>query len=144
MINVLHKILPNYNSKQFNAFIAKSLFVSADNGHALHPNYSKLYDDVNSPPLGSGVSIKYDMRGSYATDLMSALPVKLAAEKAGVELLPMMSRNDKIAGSTIGPIVSTSLGIKTSIREIVSVKDVQSLVKLMTELFNNYENYMFK
>lgn len=31
-----------------------------------------------------------------------------------------------------------------SIREIVSVKDVQSLVKLMTELFNNYENYMFK
>lgn len=152
---VLHKILPNYDSKKFNAFVARSLFVSTDNGQATHPNYMHIFDNTNSAPIGAGVLLKKDARGSYATELSTQVPVRRAADKIGVKLNSSMNRNDYPSSSTIGPIVSTQLGIPTvdigspmlamhSIRETVAVKDVESMMKLLLELYNNYEEYRLK
>lgn len=152
---VLHKILPNFSKTEFNAFIARSLFVSCDNGHAVHPNYSRLHDEMHSPPMGCGVLLKKSPVSSYATDLTSSYSLKKAAVKAGVPVEPLINRNDIPSGSTIGPIVSTLLGIKTvdigspqlamhSVRELVAVKDIESNVKLLIELYNNYEECRFE
>lgn len=152
---ILHKILIKFTSSEFNAFLAKSLFVSADNGQGTHPNYAHIFDPENSPRLGSGVMLKKDAQGSYATELISQVPVRRAADKVGVKLNKSMNRNDYPSGSTIGPIVSTRLGIQTvdigspmlamhSIRETVAVKDVESMMRLMLELYNNYEEYRLK
>lgn len=152
---VIRKILPNRSQQQINAFIAKSLFVSSDNAHAIHPNYPRFHDDMHAPVMGSGVVVKKSPASSYATDLMSAFALKRAGEKIGISTPYLIGRNDGRSGSTIGPIVSTNLGIPAvdigspqlamhSIREIVAVKDVESNMKLLIELYNNYEEYRFK
>lgn len=152
---VIRKILPNFNQKEINAFISRSLFVSSDNAHAVHPNYSRMHDDMHAPTMGSGVCLKKSPGSSYATDLTSAFPLKRAAEKIGVSLPPIINRNDIRAGSTIGPIVSTRIGIPTvdigspqlamhSVREAVAVKDVEDNMKLLIEIYNNYEEYRLK
>lgn len=151
---VLKKLFRN-DLKKYNNFISKSLFVSSDNAQAIHPNYMKLYDSQNSPSMGNGVSVKKSPEDSYATDLFSSYPLKKAAEKAGVNLQVMINRNDIPSGSTIGPIVSTSIGIPTvdigqpqlamySIRELVAVKDVEDNMKLLIEIYNNYDNFRLK
>lgn len=152
---VIRKILPNFNQKEINAFISRSLFVSSDNAHAVHPNYSRIHDEMHAPAMGSGVCLKKSPAASYATDLTSAFPLKRAAEKIGVNLPPIINRNDIRAGSTIGPIVSTRIGIPTvdigspqlamhSVRETVAVKDIEDNMKLLIEIYNNYEEYRLK
>ena len=154
-LEVVLKKFFNDDLKNYNSFVSKSLFVSSDNAQAIHPNYIRLYDKQNSPCLGNGVSIKKSPEDSYATELFSSYPLKKAAEKAGVNLQAMINRNDIPSGSTIGPIVSTSLGIPTvdigqpqlamhSIRELVDVKDVEDNMKLLIEIYNHYDNYRLK
>lgn len=155
LTTVLHKILPNYDSNKFNAFIARSLVVSSDNAHAIHPNFSSKHDVMHAPPMGSGVVLKKSPGVQYATDMMSSYPLKKAAEVSGVPIQFLINRNDIPSGSTIGPHVSTLIGIPTvdigqpqlamhSIRETVTVKDVEYNTKLLTELYNHYENYRLK
>ncbi|OHT13790.1 putative M18 family aminopeptidase 2 [Tritrichomonas foetus] len=160
--SVIKRLIPepaegeNISVKQkYFAFIAKSLVVSSDNAHAVHPNYSSKHDPMHAPPMGSGVVIKKSPGVQYATDLVSSYPLKKAAEKSAVKLMYLINRNDIPSGSTIGPHVSTQLGIPTvdigqpqlsmhSIREIVTVRDVEDNMKLLVELYNNYEEYRYK
>ncbi|KAK8893473.1 hypothetical protein M9Y10_021895 [Tritrichomonas musculus] len=155
LTTILHKILPTYNSNKFNAFIARSLVVSSDNAHAVHPNYSSKHDVMHAPPMGSGVVLKKSPGVQYATDMASSYPLKKAAEVSGVPLQYLINRNDIPSGSTIGPHVSTLVGIPTvdigqpqlamhSIRELVTVKDVEYNTKLLIELYNHYEDYRLK
>lgn len=129
--------------------------MSSDNAQGVHPNYSRLYDEMNSPILRGGVSLKKSVDDEYATDLTSLGPLKIAAEKVGVKLQRMMNRNDIPSESTIGPIVSTNLGIMAvdigqpqlamhSVRELVAVKDVEDNSKLLTEIYNHYDEYRLK
>ncbi|OHS97879.1 putative aspartyl aminopeptidase [Tritrichomonas foetus] len=135
--------------------IAKSLFVSSDNAHAVHPNFSTKHDKMHQPLLSKGVVLKSAPHGSYGTDMTSSYPLKHAAKACGVPLQMFMNRNDIPSGTTIGPIVSTRLGIPTvdigqpqlsmhSIRETMAVKDADYLTKLLTELYNNYEEHRLK
>ncbi|KAK8887629.1 hypothetical protein M9Y10_038682 [Tritrichomonas musculus] len=75
--------------------------------------------------------------------------------KVGVKLQRMMNRNGIPSGSTIGPIVSTNLGIMAvdigqpqlamhSVRELVAMKDVEDNFKLLTEIYNHYDEYRLK
>lgn len=152
---ILHKILNKFNKKEFNAFIARSLVVSNDNGHAVHPNYSSRHDEMHAPKMGEGIVLKMSPCGLYATDLTSSYPLIKAAKVANVPIQKMINRNDIESSTTIGPIVSSNLGIATvdigspqlamhSIREIVAIKDVEYNVKLLIELYNRYDDYRLK
>lgn len=152
---VLHKILSAFNKSEYNAFIAKSLAISNDNGHAVHPNFSSFHDEMHAPKMGEGVVVKKSCCDSFATDMTSSFPVIKAAEIAGVPIQKFIIRNDMKSGTTIGPIISTDLGIATvdlgtpqlamhSIREIVAVKDVEYNMKLLIELYNHYDDYRIK
>ena len=151
--NLLPSVLEKIVGRQkYSAVVSRSLLVSSDNAHAIHPNYHEKHDPMHAPYLGAGTVLKRSPGQSYATDMTSACPLLMALKKLGLNAQALMNRNDIPSGSTIGPHVSTQMGIATvdigqpqlamhSIRELVAVKDVEELTTLLEELYNHYEQY---
>ena len=62
--------------------LADSFMISADNAHALHPNYTDKTDPVNRPVLNGGIVIKYNANQKYCTDGVSAAIFKDMCDRA--------------------------------------------------------------
>lgn len=94
-------------------FLRSSLCISADNAHALHPNYPERHDPNHAPVLNAGPALKTNANQRYATSPRGASVVRRAAQAAGIPLQEFVSNNTMPCGSTIGPITATRLGIET-------------------------------
>ena len=69
------------------AKLAQSFLLSADNAHAMHPNYPDKCDPVNRPRLGGGVVLKHSGSQKYTTDGASGVSsAAWEAVGAGVSL----------------------------------------------------------
>ena len=112
--------------------------VSADNAHAVHPNYRERHDPDHQPIVNRGPAIKLNSNQRYATSARSAAMLQRVFDEAGVPSQVFVSRNNMPCGSTIGPITATRLGIETvdvgvpqlsmhSARELCGVDDPISL-----------------
>ena len=113
---------------------AKSYIISADTGHAVHPNYAEKHDPTNRPVLGGGPILKYSSNQRYVTNSETASMFKLACKHSGVPCQNFALRSDIVGGSTIGPAISSITSIPTvdigtailamhSIREFASTID---------------------
>ena len=122
-----------------------SFLVSADMAHALHPNYSDRHEPDHKPLFGKGLVIKHNANQRYATDALSAALFREVGSRSemlkkdsgsGIPSQEFCVRSDMACGSTIGPILSSGLGVRTvdvgapqlsmhSIREMCAVKDVR-------------------
>lgn len=94
-------------------FLRSTLCISADNAHALHPNYPERHDSNHAPLLNGGPAIKINANQRYATSPRGEAIVRAAAVEAGIPLQTFVSNNVMPCGSTIGPITATRLGIET-------------------------------
>jgi aspartyl aminopeptidase len=125
---------------------AASSCVSADNAHAVHPNYPERHEPGHRPIVNGGPAIKVNSNQRYATSATTAAAFQRACERAGVPWQVFVSRNNMPCGSTIGPITSTRLGIATvdvgvpqlsmhSARELCGAGDPLHLRDALVEFF---------
>ncbi|PIS28040.1 MAG: M18 family aminopeptidase [Candidatus Marinimicrobia bacterium CG08_land_8_20_14_0_20_45_22] len=101
------------NREDYLIALSKSILISADVAHAVHPNYTDLYEPHHQNALNRGPVIKINAMKKYATTIDSSLWFEDCCRKAGVPFQKYIHRTDKVCGSTIGPIVSTNLGVQT-------------------------------
>jgi aspartyl aminopeptidase len=95
------------------AALAASSCLSADNAHAVHPNYSERHEPGHRPLVNHGPALKVNANQRYATTASSAQSFQRACERVDVPWQVFVSRNSMPCGSTIGPITATRLGIDT-------------------------------
>lgn len=127
--------------------LADSFMVSADNGHALHPNYPDKSDSDNRPILNGGIVIKYSANQKYTTDSISAGLFKAICRTADVPFQIFINRSDILGGSTLGNISNAHVSLNTvdiglpqlamhSPYETCGVKDTAYLITAMETFFS--------
>ncbi|MEV0650599.1 M18 family aminopeptidase [Phytomonospora sp. NPDC050363] len=92
---------------------AASVCVSADMGHAVHPNYSEKHEPGHHPLPNGGPLLKVNVNQRYSTDGAGRGIIAAACERAGVPWQAFVSNNAMPCGTTIGPITAARLGITT-------------------------------
>lgn len=121
---------------------SRSMMVSADMAHGVHPNYADKHEPQHRPMLNGGPVIKSHADWKYATEAESAAAFRGLCEDHGVPVQNFVTRSDLACGSTIGPIVASSLGMRTvdvgnamwsmhSIREMAGSRDQPHMVAAM-------------
>ena len=131
---------------EIQAMLAKSFMISADNGHAVHPNHGEYADPVNAPVLNGGIIIKFNASQKYSTDGYSAAVFRDLCLKADVPIQTYTNRSDIPGGSTLGNISNTKVAVPTvdiglpqlamhSSYETAGAKDTEYLVKAVSYFF---------
>ena len=126
--------------------LANSFMISADNGHAVHPNHPEYADANNAPVMGSGVVLKFNASQRYTTDGITAAIFRKVCESAGVAVQTYCNRADIPGGSTLGNISLSQVSVPTadiglpqlamhSCYETAGVQDVLSLEAAMQEFY---------
>ena len=133
---------------QLHGLLSRSWCLSADNAHAVHPNYRERHESKHAPLPNHGVALKLNGNQRYATSARGAAFLRSVAESHDIPLQTFVSRNNMPCGSTIGPITATKLGIEAidvgvpqlsmhSAREMCGADDPQNLVNLMTAFYRS-------
>ena len=93
--------------------LVKSMLWSCDMAHSVHPNYPAKYESHHRPEMNKGPVVKINANARYATNSPGIVLTEEVAREAGVPLQLFVVRNDSPCGSTIGPMLSSALGIRT-------------------------------
>ncbi|MDP7068421.1 MAG: M18 family aminopeptidase [Acidimicrobiales bacterium] len=130
--------------EQFLRALNRSICVSADGAHAVHPNYVDRHEPQHRVVLNGGPVIKTNANVRYATDAESNAIFQSVCRSAGVPFQQYAHRTDLLCGSTIGPITAAQLGMSVvdvgsaqlsmhSAREMGGSEDPAYLTSALTE-----------
>jgi len=146
--NLLERIMISQGKSREDFFraLARSFMISADLAHAVHPNSGEKHDPIIRPLINKGPVIKISASQSYTTDSNSDAVYEEICKMAGVPVQKFVNRSDERGGSTIGPISSTHLDIRSvdmgspilamhSIRELAGVLDHTYVTKSFEEFY---------
>jgi aspartyl aminopeptidase len=151
-------------STAYEQTLSTSFLVSADMAHSVNPNYAAKYESEHRPEMNAGTVFKINANVRYATNSLGIVLLQECAKRAkpasyqppgskstagGVPLQMFVVRNDCPCGSTIGPMLAASLGVRTvdvgnpqlsmhSIRETSGCYDVEHGVNLFDSFFEHY------
>jgi aspartyl aminopeptidase len=145
LIDVLGRICGSASGGEPDALpraLARSMMISADMAHGVHPNYADRHEPGHQPVLGRGPVLKTNVSQAYASDAETSAKFQLLCRAADVKLQHFVSRSDLACGSTIGPISAARLGLRTvdvgnpllsmhSIREMAAAADVTAMQKVL-------------
>jgi aspartyl aminopeptidase len=124
--------------------LARSMMISADNAHGVHPNYIDKHDENHGPLLNQGPVIKVNHNQRYASNSRSAAIYRHISDELSLPYQTFVVRSDMGCGSTIGPLTAANLGVTTldigvpqfamhSIRETIGTKDGLTLFQVLRE-----------
>jgi len=132
--------------QDYHRAIARSLFISADMAHAVHPNFPEVHEPGHLPKLNAGPVIKTNANARYASNASTSGAFRELARKAEIPVQEFVNRSDLACGSTIGPITAARLGIPVvdvgnpmlsmhSIRELCGSADQEAMIAILREHF---------
>lgn len=128
--------------------LASSYLVSADNAHAVHPNYLSAADPTNHPHMNEGIVIKYSGYQRYTTDGISAALFRTFCERAGVPTQTFHNHSDSRGGGTLGNISIAQVSVNSvdiglpqlamhSAVETAGVLDTAYLIDAMSQVYSS-------
>lgn len=144
--SVLQRLCPN--PENYQRMLDRSMMISADNAHAIHPNYPDRHDAEHGPMLNGGPVIKTNANQRYATSSETSAIFRQLCARNDVPVQDFVVRTDMACGSTIGPITAATIGIRTldigvptfamhSIREMAGSRDAVMLQQVLTDFYNH-------
>lgn len=130
--------------------VSSSFLVSADNGHAMHPNYTEKCDITNRPVLNGGVLLKYSGDQKYSTDAYSASRLISLMEREGIPYQKFANNSDIRGGSTLGSLSLRQLSLPSadvgcaqlamhSSYETAGVEDASSILRFFKAFLEEKE-----
>ncbi|WP_020679721.1 M18 family aminopeptidase [Marinobacterium rhizophilum] len=144
LAHVLERLLPEPEARQ--RMLARSMMISADNAHGVHPNFSDRHDDNHGPLLNAGPVIKVNANQRYATSSETSSIFRDLAAREEVPVQSFVVRTDMACGSTIGPITAAEIGVRVldvgvpqfamhSIREMAGAHDSWNLSRVLRRYY---------
>ena len=144
-LNRINKALGKSDEDYYRA-ISKSMLISCDNAHALHPNHPELFDVKNRPVLNKGIAIKESANQKYTTDAFSRAILKKILDKNNIPYQTFANRSDIIGGSTLGNLSNTAVSMNAvdiglpqlamhSAYETAGAKDVEYAIEALRAFF---------
>lgn len=141
----IERLLPDVEAR--NQCIDRSIMISADNAHGIHPNFVDKHDANHGPLLNNGPVIKLNANQRYATNSETSAYFRHLCELESVPVQAFVVRTDMACGSTIGPITAAGIGLKTldvgmptwgmhSIRETAGTADMGYLINVLRRHFS--------
>lgn len=99
------------SEEDYHQAVAGSFLVSADNGHAVHPNHPEKTDEVNAVFMNKGPIIKESANQKYTTDAFSRAVFSKICKDAGIPFQCFANRSDIVGGSTLGNLSNTQVSV---------------------------------
>lgn len=126
---------------------ANSLLLSADNGHAVHPNHPEKSDADHPVVMNGGVVLKYNASQKYSTSGFTGALFKEICLRAEVPFQTFVNRADMPGGSTLGNLLSHQVSIPMvdiglgqlamhSAVETAGCVDVEYMIRAVSAFYN--------
>lgn len=153
LIDVINKVLTDLKLDDNRLEIFnRSMTISADNAHAIHPNHPEKSDPTNNVKLNNGIVIKYNSGLSYTSDAVSAGVFKSICNEENVPYQVYTNRSDLRGGGTLGSILlhtfsvtSVDIGLAQlamhSAYETAGTKDLEMMKKVLKSFYSRHLNY---
>ncbi len=127
--------------------MTRSMMISLDNAHAIHPNFADRHDSNHGPKINAGPVIKLNANQRYASNSETSSLFRKLCREVEAPVQSFVVRTDMACGSTIGPITAAELGIRTldvglptfamhSIRELAGSEDAHHLYRAAARFLN--------
>ncbi len=151
LMDTINRIKESLNLKDEDIARAfsKSLMVSCDNAHAVHPNDVSKTDQLNKVFMNEGIVIKHNAAQHYATDGYSEAIFKLILDNSSIKYQDFTNRSDVRGGGTLGAISTSQVSVPTvdiglaqlamhSCVETAGSKDLTYLINGMNKYFSSH------
>ncbi len=112
LYDILFKISNNLNLDYLN-LIDNSFMISADNGHAIHPNHPEYTDVNNKCYINEGIEIKYNAAQSYTSDAFSSGVLIDILNENKIKYQFYTNRSDLRGGGTLGNLSNGHVSLPT-------------------------------
>lgn len=121
-----------------------------DVSHAFNPEYSDKIETNHRCILNNGVVMSFAASQNMATSAPSSAVMKMICKKNNLPIQLSVKKQDMREGSTVGPRISTQLGILTadmgipqfamhSIREMCGTKDIDTGCKIAEAFYKEWD-----
>lgn len=136
------------DADDFRRTLANSFMVSVDMAHAYQPNFPAAYEPGHKIRVNQGPVVKINANQRYATECISEATFIRICQQENLPYQKYAHRGDLPCGSTIGPIASAKLGIRSvdvgspmwamhSIRESAGVHDHAYMIRALRGFFSS-------